>query len=295
MADEGEAYQDRWWRSADGDLRLHARDYAAVGEERGLPVVCLHGLTRNARDFEALAPWIAARGRRVVAMDVRGRGESDRDPQSMNYHPGRYAEDVLAGMESLGFDRAVFVGTSMGGLITMVLAHVRDHAVAAAALNDVGPQLNPEALVRIAAFVGVQPDVASWDDAVAYTRGINGLNFPGEHDDRFWEVFARRLFRVDASGRPVLDYDPEISAIFRVAPTGPAPDLWPAFRNLAQKRPTLLIRGALSDLLLQDAAERMRAEAPEMAYAEVPGVGHAPLLDEPESLAALAELLDRAE
>lgn len=288
-------YEDRWWRSADGTLRLHARDYPAAGEERGLPVVCLHGLTRNARDFEDLAPWIAERGRRVIVMDVRGRGESERDPQPMNYHPGRYAEDVLAGMDSLGVERAVFVGTSMGGLITMVVAQVRDSAVAAAALNDVGPQLNPEALVRIAAFVGVQPEVATWDDAVAYTRGINGLNFPGVDDEAFWERFARRLFREDAGGRPVLDYDQEISAIFRVAPTGPAPDLWPAFRHLAQNRPTLLIRGATSDLLLEDGATRMREEAPEMAYAEVPNVGHAPLLDEPEALDALAALLERAE
>lgn len=283
-------YEDRSFVSFDG-LRLHARDYAAEGDVHGLPVVCLHGLTRNARDFEDVAPWIAGRGRRVIAMDVRGRGLSAYDPQPMNYHPATYAQDVLAGLTALDVPRAVFVGTSMGGLITMVVAAVNGAAVAGAVLNDVGPELVPGAVSRITGYVGVAPPVASWDDAVGYARGLNAIAFPGA-DDAFWERFARRVFREDADGRPVLAYDPTIADIFRVAPTGPGPDLWPLFEGLTAGRPTLLIRGALSDLVDPEIAGRMREAAPQMAYAEVPNVGHAPMLNEPASQAALAAFLD---
>ena len=287
-------FEDRWWTSQDG-LRLHARDHAATdgGPDAGkLPVVCLHGLTRNARDFEDLAPWIAARGRRVIAMSVRGRGQSGRDPQPLNYHPGTYAQDVLAGLESLGVSRAVFVGTSLGGLVTMVLSAIKGEAVAAAVLNDVGPELNPEAIARIGAYVGQTPSIANWAEAADYVRGTNGLAFPAHAGNAgFWNTFARRLFRSDEAGNPVLDYDPDISAPFRQAPTGPAPDLWPLFAGLAKDRPLLLIRGAISDLLLSEAAAKMRQVAPAMTVVEVPNVGHAPNLDEPEALAAIDTFL----
>lgn len=291
-------FEDRFWTSSDG-LRLHARDYAPArdGPDAGkLPVVCLHGLTRNARDFEAVAPRIAARGRRVIVMDVRGRGRSERDPRPLNYHVGTYATDVLSGLEALGESRAVFIGTSMGGLITMVLAGIRGGAIAAAVLNDVGPQLDPDAVARIGAYVGASPPVETWADAVAYVRGTNGLAFPDRaDDDAFWDGFARRLFHADDSGRPTLDYDPDIAAPFRQAPTGPAPDLWPMFAALTTGRPTLLIRGGISDLIPADAAAKMREVAPDMAYAEVPNVGHAPMLDEPEAWMALGAFLERVE
>lgn len=284
------AFEDRWLKAADG-LTLYARDYAPADGERALPVVCLHGLTRNSADFDDVAPWIAARGRRVVAMDVRGRGRSDRDPRPRNYNPLVYAGDVLAGMAQLGAPRAVFIGTSMGGLITMTLAAVNGAVVAGAVLNDVGPELAPEAIARIGTYVGEEPDVPDWPAAAAYARARNGVAFP-DGDDAFWDRFARRLFQ-ERDGRLQLAYDPEIAAIFRVAPAGPAPDLWPAFRALAAGRPTLLVRGALSDLVTADIASRMREAAPGMAYAEVSDVGHAPMLDEPAARAALAEFLDR--
>ena len=136
------SFTDFFWTSYEG-LPLHARDYAAVEETEKLPVICLHGLTRNARDFEDLAPRIAAMGRRVLAVDVRGRGLSARDPNPMNYHPGTYAADVISLLAAAGIERAVFVGTSMGGLITMVLTSIKPEAIAAAVLNDVGPELSP--------------------------------------------------------------------------------------------------------------------------------------------------------
>ena len=280
---------DSFWTSSDG-LTLYARDYAGAAGPARLPVVCIHGLTRNSRDFEAVAPWIAARGRRVLAVDVRGRGRSDRDPNPLNYQLPVYAGDMAGLLMQAGIGRAVFVGTSMGGLITMALAATNPLAVAGAVLNDVGPELSPVGLGRIMGYVGEQRPIRDWAEAAEFAASINGVAFPGAPAEH-WDAFARRIFREAASGLE-LDYDPDITAPFRAAPTGPAPDGWPVFSALANGRPTLLIRGGISDLIDPDIAGRMRAAAPGMAYAEVPDVGHAPMLTEPEAQAALATFLD---
>jgi len=284
----------RWFTSRDG-LRLHARDYAGGDGPARLPVICLHGLTRNGRDFEAVAPYIAAAGRRVIVPDVRGRGLSDRDPKPMQYTPATYARDVMSLMDQAGIARAVFVGTSMGGLITMALAFFRPKAIAAAVLNDVGPEVSKVGLNRIAAYVGQAPRPAeTWAEAQAYARGLNEAAFPGR-DEAFWAAFARRLFREDDSGRPVLDYDPDINVPIRAAgPKALTPNLWPYFGRLARHAPLLLVRGETSDLLDPAIAEKMRRKARTMAYVEVAGVGHAPMLDEPEAKAAILAFLGRA-
>ena len=291
-------FTDLYWTSGEG-LPLHARDYAPVGEPTGLPVICIHGLTRNARDFEDLAPLIAARGRRVLAVDVRGRGLSARDPQPLNYHPGTYAGDISALLDATGIDRAVFIGTSMGGLITLVLAAFRPQAIAAAVLNDVGPELSPVGLARIAAYAGGASRFETWDEAVAYVRSINQAAFPA-NGDADWERFARRCFDAKDGGY-VLACDPDISAPIKAAAAANkdgaaalAPDMYPLFRALTQDRPVLLVRGAISDLVDPAIVARMQAAAPQMAVVEVAGVGHAPMLTEPEAWAAIADLLDRA-
>jgi len=285
------SFADRTWASQDG-LVLHARDYAPTAPVTGVPVICLHGLTRNARDFEDLAPRIAALGRRVIVADVRGRGGSARDPQPLNYHPGTYAMDVVALLEATGIDKAVFVGTSMGGIIAMVLASIRPDAIAATVLNDVGPQLSPVGLARIGGYVGGGSVFTTWDDATAYAKAINGAAFPG-YADADWSVFARRLFDETPDGTLVLAYDPDIAAPFKAAdPQAPPADMTPLFRALAACGPVLLVRGAISDLIDPPIVARMRAAAPDMAYAEVPGVGHAPMLTEPEAWSAIAAFLD---
>lgn len=283
-------FKDLHWRSADG-LALHARDYP--GTAGAAPVVCLHGLTRNARDFEDLAPAIVREsGRRVLAVDVRGRAGSARSPDPATYNPGVYAGDVLALLDDQGIGEAVFIGTSMGGLIMMTLAALRPAAIAAAVLNDVGPEIAAEGLARIRGYVGVSAEVDDWAGAAAYVKAGNGHVFPHYGDDD-WARMARRTFRL-ADGRPVLDYDPDIALSIRAAdPDTPAPDLWPFFTALANGRPSLLIRGGVSDILSPEIAGRMRQAAPEMAMAEVPGVGHAPMLDEPEAMAAILALLTR--
>jgi pimeloyl-ACP methyl ester carboxylesterase len=220
------SFVDLTWTSQDG-LVLHARDYAPVGEVSGVPVICIHGLTRNARDFEDLAPRIAATGHRVIAVDVRGRGRSARDPQPLNYHPGTYAMDIVALLDATGVDRAVFVGTSMGGIIAMVLASIRPEAIAGAVLNDVGPELSPAGLARIGG-VGGGSAFATWDEAATYAKAINGAAFP-TYTDADWTVFARRLVDETPDGTLALAYDPDIAAPFKAAdPEAPPADMLPA-------------------------------------------------------------------
>jgi pimeloyl-ACP methyl ester carboxylesterase len=297
------SFTDFFWTSHEG-LPLHARDYPAAGEGQKLPVICIHGLTRNARDFEDLAPRIAATGRRVLAVDVRGRGLSARDPNPMNYHPGTYAADAISLLAAAGIERAVFVGTSMGGLITMVLASFKPEAIAAVVLNDVGPELSAIGLARIAGYAGGASRFETWGEAVAYARAINEAAFP-TYVAEDWDVFARRLFD-ERDGGFVLACDPDIAAPIKAAADAAAkgqadggaalapPDMYPLFRALAKDRPILLVRGGISDLVDADIAERMRAAAPHMAYAEVPGVGHAPMLTEPQAWAAIENLLREA-
>jgi pimeloyl-ACP methyl ester carboxylesterase len=291
MADVAE----RPWTSADG-LSLFARDYAPGAGPARAPVVCLHGLTRNSRDFEAVAPHIAgASGRRVLALDMRGRGRSAYDPNPARYVPPVYAGDVAALLDQAAISRAIFVGTSMGGLITMVVAAMRPGLIAGAVLNDIGPELSAEGVARIGAYLGEAAPVVDWAQAETYARAINGPALPHLNPAQ-WKAFTRRLFREDARGRPVLDYDPTIAQAFAAPsdPTTPTPDLWPLFAGLAKDRPLLLVRGGASDLLSADVAARMAAAAPHMQTVTLPGVGHAPTLEEPQAAAAILGLLDAA-
>jgi len=289
----GVGYSDRIWISFDG-LELYARDYAGEAGPAKLPVICLHGLTRNSKDFEDVAPYIAAAGRRVLVPDVRGRGRSARDPRPMNYVPPVYARDIADLCKALGIARAVFVGTSMGGLITMALAAIEPKLIAGAVLNDVGPQVAKAGLVRIAGYAGKTVRIDDWEDAAQYIRSINEAAFPdlGPED---WRRFARRTFRTGPDGKPQFDYDPDINVPIKAAgPKALTPNLWPWFRKLAKDRPLLLVRGERSDLLDETITAKMRKAAPQMAFVETPGIGHAPMLTEAEPKAAILEFLARA-
>jgi pimeloyl-ACP methyl ester carboxylesterase len=285
-------YTDIRFTSDDG-LRLYARDYPASGGPARVPVVCLHGLTRNSADFDELGPEIARLGRRVIAPDVRGRGHSARDPNPANYNPIVYANDVVKLLHDLGIARAVFIGTSMGGLITMALALRHIELIAGAVLNDVGPVLSVKGLARITGYAGRCSTLASWEDAAAYLKDINACAFPDAPDEE-WGKWARRAFQEDESGKLALRYDPRIAIALqtgKLRPTSLAGRL--AFKRLAHKRPTLLVRGALSDLVEPSQAAWMRRAAPAMQYAEVPNVGHAPMLTEPDALDAIRQFLNQ--
>jgi pimeloyl-ACP methyl ester carboxylesterase len=280
--------------SADG-LTLYARDYAASSGPARLPVICLHGLTRNSADFDELAPWLAARHRRVLAPDMRGRGHSQHDANPANYGPRTYAADVARLARDLGIARAVFIGTSMGGIITMTLALGHSKLIAAAVLNDTGPLLSPRGLQRIAGYAGARKAPASWAEAAQAVRAINATAFPDNPDEE-WMKWARRAFHEDEQGALVMRYDPNIALPLtsgKLKPSSMAARH--AFKKLARKRPTLLVRGTLSDLIENEQTAWMRKHAPRMQYAEVPGIGHAPMLTEPAAREALQAFLEQVD
>ena len=233
---------------------------------------------------------IAACGRRVIAPSQRGRGASDADPQPERYHPGTYSADMLGLLSNLGIPQAVFIGTSMGGLMTMICAALAPARVAAAVLNDVGPEVDPKGLARIRGYVGRAEAPTDWGQAAAICRAINGAAFPGETGDKFWLSVARRVFREPAPGRLELDYDPAISQAVNAGAAVP-PDLWPLFDAL-KPIPALVVRGELSDILMISTVEEMKLRKPELAVATVPDVGHAPFLTEPAAWTAIRSFLN---
>lgn len=285
-----EAFRTYKWRSADR-LILFARDY---GQDSGkLPVVCIPGLTRNSRDFEDVAPAIAALGRRVLAVDLRGRGMSERSPDPKTYSPRVYADDMMALLASIGAPRAIFVGTSLGGLVTMTLAIRKPEVVGGAVLNDVGPEVGKAGLARIRGYAGKGAPVQTWEDAAAYVKRINSVAFPDYADDA-WMPLARKLFR-DEGGKPVIDYDPGIArATNPVVAWLATRMLWPAFRRLAACGPLLLVHGAQSDIIEAPTIARMRQAAAHMQVTAIPRVGHAPMLTEPAARDAIAAFLKTA-
>ena len=283
-------FKEIHFTSSDG-LQLYARDYAAENGVAKCPVICIHGLTRNSLDFEEVAPWIASMGRRVIAVDVRGRGRSEYDPEPSHYKPMVYAGDIMKLAQELGIKRAVFIGTSMGGMITMTLALRRLSLISAAILNDVGPVLSTAGLKRIAGYTGKGRPLNSWSEATDYIMMVNQSAFP-ENTMEEWQKWARRAFAQNAQGQLLLQYDPNIALALQTGKLKAKSFLAKlAFRRLTRHRPTLLIRGVLSDLVEAEQAAEMRKIAPAMQYIEVPKVGHAPMLMEAEAMDAIRHFL----
>jgi pimeloyl-ACP methyl ester carboxylesterase len=281
----GQGYRDGEFRVSDG-LRLHFRDYP--GNDAKPPLLCLPGLTRNARDFGHFGERYSP-GFRVLVLEFRGRGLSEYDPMPARYNPLTYASDTLQLLDHLNVAQAIFVGTSLGGLVTMTVAAMAPQRIAAAILNDVGPELSQEGLDRIKSYVGKNTRFETWDQAAEAIAARNSSAFETyTHDD--WVAMARRNCRED-DGAIVFDYDMAIAHPFHT-PEGATPsvDMWPLFAALAQK-PLLVVRGGKSDLLSEDTARRMQQAAPHAKFALVPGVGHAPELNEPAAAAAINEFL----
>jgi len=282
------SWDDRYWTSRDG-LNLHYRDYA--GRSDRPPVICLHGLTRNARDFESLAGRLAGDWR-VIAPDFRGRGLSDYDPMPTRYMPPTYAADVLQLIDELAIAEAVFVGTSLGGLTTMVVAAFAPQRIAGAVLNDVGPELSAEGLERIGSYVGKPIVFRDWDDAAGRLSAKYRDVHP-QYDGEQWLRYAKRVARETERGVE-FDYDMAVAVPFKSMDpaTAAATDAWPLLRALAG-RPVLILRGEHSDLLSPAVAERMRDAVPDAELVTVKDVGHAPDFEEPESIDAVDRLLQR--
>jgi pimeloyl-ACP methyl ester carboxylesterase len=282
----GPDYAERFVAAADG-LRLFARDYGG-GSPGALPVVCLPGLSRNSADFHELALALATdpdRPRRVLALDYRGRGRSEYDPDPRKYDVTVELGDVVQVLTALDVGRAIYVGTSRGGLITMALAATRPGAVAGAVLNDIGPVLEAQGLVRIRGYVGKLPDPRDYAEAGRLLKGLQGDQFPGLAEAR-WEHMARSTWK-GRDGALVPNYDRALlTTLEGLDLEAPLPSLWPLFEKLSGI-PVLAIRGELSDLLSAETLAAMATTHPSLTAITVPDQGHAPLLDEPELIEAI--------
>jgi len=282
-----QSYTDNFWSSHDG-LKLYARVYPGP-DPLARTVLCLHGLTRNSRDFEDLAPHLQHRYR-VIVPDVRGRGLSARDPNPQNYQPAIYLQDMLTLMDTLAAQHVAIIGTSMGGLLAMMMAVGSRDRVTGVVLNDMGPEVDPIGLERIKGYAGRLPSPKNWDDAIAQTRSMFGEAWPNLSTVR-WSALTRRGYREDEKGALNVDADPMIGEMLRAAPPASA-NLWPFWKAL-RGMPMLAIRGAQSDILSAATFAKMKAENPELVQLEVAQRGHVPLLDEPECMAAIDAFLAR--
>ena len=278
------AFSEGKWQSEDG-LSLYYRDYPGGGGKP--PLLCLHGLTRNARDFEPFAERFAGEWRLIVP-DMRGRGHSEysRDPAS--YALGTYVTDVISLLRQLDCGPVAIVGTSMGGMIAMQIAAEKAWPLAAVVLNDIGPALESEGVERIREVVGQGGTFETWMHAARHLRDQAGRIHP-DYQIADWLAYAKRVMVLAGSGRIVFDYDMKIAEPFASAGAA-AMDSWPAFRALGGI-PTLVLRGQLSDLLSAATLKAMKAEMPSLKAVTVKRVGHPPTLAEPDAQKAIASFL----
>lgn len=282
-------FAERTYTSGDG-LKLHATDYTPKGESSGA-VICLPGLTRNSRDFHDLALHLSRNGRRVIAMDMRGRGRSEYAPDFKTYNVITEAEDVLAGMTALGIHHADFIGTSRGGLIIHMLAAMRPAVVNSIVFNDIGPVIEPVGWMQIKAYLDRSPQPKDWADAFAVQKSIHQKEFPALKA-RDWETHAKAIYRETEDKRIVSDYDPNLlKTLKEVDPTVPLPAFWAQFAGLKGNR-LMVIRGENSKLLSEATVSAMKKTHPGMVTVEVPGQGHAPMLWTAGLPEMVAEFLD---
>lgn len=277
--------------SADGTLQLHAESCGPV--DAALTVLCLHGLTRNGADFGALAAHLSARYR-VITADQRGRGRSQWDPLPANYRPATYVSDMFALLDRLRIERVVLIGTSMGGIMSMIMAATQPARIRAMILNDIGPEVPNSGLTRLRDSLNTPARIATWHDAARQAERVNGRAFP-EYGAADWDAFARRTYVQDVSGRPVPAYDPNIlDALNEADLTAVAPNLWALWAQLGAI-PALAVRGESSDILSADILTSMAERHPNLSTVTVPRRGHAPMLDEPAAAMAIDSFLDGVE
>lgn len=282
------AFSEHFYTTNDG-LTLYYRSYGSGGPV----VVCLPGLTRNSKDFHEIARHLAPRYR-VLSLDLRGRGWSGWDPDWRNYNPATYIADTWKLVDQLGISNCILLGTSLGGLLAMIMASQRPELVSAIVLNDVGPEADPAGYARILASLDHAVEVRNWQEAARQCQRIYGPALP-DMPGEFWLAFVYKTYRAGANGRPVPDRDPNIAEAIRKGDqrrvAGVQVDPWEAFRALTM--PCLVIRGELSDILSAEIVRRMAVVKPDLKTAVIPNRGHAPLLDEPASMAAIDAFLEQ--
>ena len=273
-----------YFTTSDGK-RLHYTDSGT-----GQPLLCLAGLTRNGRDYQFLAPHVP--DLRLITLDARGRGESDYDPDFMNYNVQREAKDVTELLDHLGLGKVTVLGTSRGGMVAMALASHHPERLSGVILNDIGPVLEPQGIARIMDYVGKTPKAKTLDEAAADLKAAMEPGFPGV-PLAVWRQQAEYQYREIAGGLE-LRYDPNLrKALLEQAAAGAMPDLWMFFEAL-RDLPLGVLRGENSDILTHETLEEMHRRHPDMISEEVPDRAHVPFLDEPESLALIRQVLDEA-
>lgn len=280
------------YASADGRLQLYARDYpAGESAESKLPLLMMHGLTRNSADFGPLIDRLGD-DRRIVSVDQRGRGQSDYDSMPENYRPDVYVEDMWALLDGLALDRVVLIGTSLGGLMSILMAASRPDRIGAVVINDIGPEVEEAGLNRIRNYVGGGDIMAGWHEAAALCQSINedAMDGFGPED---WLAFAQRTCVELPDGSVRFAYDPTIAqGMEQENPATIPPDLWPLWDAMAEI-PTLVLRGAKSDILSLESVAEMERRHRAMMHVEIPGRGHAPILDEPTAVKSISEFLQQ--
>jgi pimeloyl-ACP methyl ester carboxylesterase len=282
-------YEEIYFTSRDG-LKLYGRHYRARGAGGTRPVVCLAGLTRNSRDFHTIAVALSqkAPGRDVFTLDTRGRGFSEQDTNWKNYAVPIEMQDVIDFMTMLELRNAGIIGTSRGGLITMVLSAVQPTLFGAVVLNDIGPVIEVDGLARIAGYVGRIPLPKDWPEAARVVRDLTRRDFPNI-TDADTHAIARQLFNAK-NGRPTSGYDQKLAKCLSVL-DGPMPALWPQFEAM-KRLPVLVLRGGNSDLLSEKTVEEMSRRHPRLSSYTVPGEGHAPLLRDTPTITAIASFFN---
>lgn len=291
--DGAQTWTDYWCRSQDG-LKLHARDYGPWDSDL-TPIICIPGLTRCARDFHVLAGHLTSRSgrqRRVLALSLRGRGRSEYDPDWRNYTVQRELLDVLDVMASAGVEHAIIVGTSRGGLISMAMAALRPAVLRGVVLNDIGPRIETQGLMRIMGQIERMPSPQTWPEAAALMQRVFQETFT-DLTESDWDEFAREVFR-DDDGAPKPDFDPQLIKTLNPEEiaSGGVPELWPQFEALGPF-PVLAIRGENSDILSAATLTEMAERHPDCTPVTVPHRGHVPFLREPVAVAAIDAFLDR--
>lgn len=278
-------YIDGYWWSGDG-IRLHYRDYP--GPKSKAPVICLPGLTRNARDFEPVAQMLGGK-RRMLALEFRGRGESGYAKDPMSYVPLSYVQDVDVLLRELDLKNFILLGTSLGGIVSMLLAGAWKERLSGLILNDIGPEIGQSGAERIRSYIGQGRSFETWMHAARAMAEAQGDIYPAYGLEE-WLRFAKRACKLGANGRITFDYDMKIAEPFKLSGDEAGVDLWPAFAALAGV-PLLVMRGEKSDILEKTVGTKMIKKSEKAVLATVKGVGHAPSLDEPDAQEAILQFL----
>lgn len=290
-----DAYTDHYYTASDG-LRLHYRNYAPNSSKiQGLSLsdvptyLCMPGLTRNANDFISIAEALSAAGKRVICAEQRGRGDSDWDSNKENYIPQVYVDDMFTLIDGplKEVKNLYAVGTSLGGLMSIMMNAMRKGVFQAIAINDMGMEIDPKGLDRIKAYVGKGGPISTWAQAIEEVKAANASVYP-DYNEAEWDHFTRLLY-VEKNGVPMANYDPAISETLVSDTDTAAPSLWPLMDSLKQV-PVVVLRGELSDILCATVAEKMVAEHGRLQLVTVPNVGHCPTFDSTEEQQAIIAL-----